>query len=104
MYAIIEDGGKQYLVRQGDTLFLERRDLAGSETTVRLDRVLMVGEGAEARIGTPYVEGAAVEAKILGEIKGPKLYITKFRRRKGYHLRKGHRQRHLKVTVESISA
>src|SRR5262245_28073243 len=102
MYAIVEDGGKQYMVREGQTLFLERRELPEGTSSLNLGRVLMVGEGADARIGAPVLDGASVSAKLHGEIKGPKLYIEKFRRRKGYHLRKGHRQRYLKVTIEKI--
>lgn len=104
MYAIIEDGGKQYMVRQGDTVYLERRELADGTTSLQLDRVLMLGEGDKARIGDPYVKSAKVSAKLHGEIKGPKLIIQKFRRRKGYHKKQGHRQKYLKVTIESISA
>ncbi|MFO0973434.1 MAG: 50S ribosomal protein L21 [Phycisphaerae bacterium] len=103
MYAIIEDGGKQYWVRQGDTIFVERRDLPDGATHVQFDRVLMLGEGAAAKIGDPAIPAAKVSAKLHGEIKGPKLVIQKFRRRKGYHKKKGHRQKYLKVTVEQIS-
>jgi large subunit ribosomal protein L21 len=103
MYAIVEDGGKQYLVKEGQTVYLERRDLPEGTARIEFERVLMLGDGAESRIGCPNLTDAKVTARVEGEIKGPKLYIEKFRRRKGYHLRKGHRQRHLKVTVEKIS-
>jgi len=103
MYAIFEDGGKQYMVKQGDTVFLERRDLPEGTAAIDLDRVLMLGEGAGCKIGAPFITGAKVHAKVHAEIKGPKLYIEKYRRRKGYHLRRGHRQKHLKVTIETIS-
>lgn len=103
MYAIVEDGGKQYRVQEGDVLFVERRDLPEGTATLTLDRVLMLEDGEKSRIGQPYVSGAAVSAKVHGEIKGPKLHIEKHRRRKGYHLRVGHRQKYLKLTVEKIS-
>ncbi|MCK6455939.1 MAG: 50S ribosomal protein L21 [Phycisphaerae bacterium] len=102
MYAVVEDGGKQFMVRTGQTVFLERRDLPDAAKSLTLDRVLMLGEAEACKIGAPYVAGAKVTATVHGEIKGPKLRIEKFRRRKGYHLRKGHRQRYLKVTIDDI--
>jgi len=104
MYAIVEDGGKQYRVQKGDSIFIEHRDLADGATTVELDRILMLGDGADSKIGTPWVSGAKVTARIdNAEALGPKLEIVKFRRRKGYKLHKGHRQKLIKVTVDSIS-
>ncbi|MCB9853000.1 MAG: 50S ribosomal protein L21 [Phycisphaerales bacterium] len=104
MYAVVEDGGKQYMVRKGDTIYLETRDLPENAKTIELDRVLMIGAGADSKIGRPLVDGAKVTATLVKHVKGPKLDIVKFRRRKGYHLKKGHRQNHLKVTIDSISA
>jgi large subunit ribosomal protein L21 len=104
MYAIIQDGGKQYRVQQGQTLYLETRVLPEGERSIELDRVLMVGDGASSKIGAPYIEGASVTAKLEGRVRGPKLEIVKFRRRKGYKLHKGHRQNLLKVSVEKINA
>ncbi len=103
MYAIVEDGGKQYRVEKGDTIYLERRELPEGTKTIEFDRVLMLGNGAESKIGTPWIEGAKVSASVSAEVKGPKIRIFKFKRRKGYELRKGHRQKHLKVTVDAIS-
>jgi large subunit ribosomal protein L21 len=104
MYAIVEDGGKQYRVEAGDTIYVETRVLPESKKTVDFDRVLMIGEGGKSRIGAPYVEGAKVIAKLDDEVRGPKLEIVKFRRRKGYKLHKGHRQNLLKVTIDKIQA
>jgi large subunit ribosomal protein L21 len=103
MYAIIEDGGKQYRVQKDETLFVELRDLPTSAKSIEFDRVLMLGDGAKSKIGTPYVPGAKVTAGLAGRERGPKLEIVKFRRRKGYKLHKGHRQNYLKVTIDSIS-
>ncbi len=103
MYAIIEDGGKQYRVQKDDTLYVELRDLPTTAKKIEFDRVLMLGDGAKCKIGTPYVAGAKVTAGLVGRAKGPKLEIVKFRRRKGYKLHKGHRQNYLKVTIDSIS-
>lgn len=102
MYAIIEDGGKQYRVQKGDKLFVELKNLPGSEDTVEFDKVIMLGDGKSSRIGTPWVSGAKVTAKLHGRIRGPKLEIVKFRRRKGYRLHKGHRQDYLQVTIDEI--
>jgi large subunit ribosomal protein L21 len=103
MYAIVEDGGKQYRVQEKDTIYIERRDLPEGAKTLEFDRVLMLGRGTDTKIGTPLVEGATVTASLEGEVKGPKLRIFKFKRRKGYRLRKGHRQKLLKVTIDKIS-
>lgn len=102
MFAIIEDGGKQYRVKTGDTLYIEQRKLPEDTKTIEFDRVLMLGEGVESKIGTPLVEGAKVTATLERPIKGPKLEIVKFKRRKGYRLHKGHRQNLLKVTIDRI--
>jgi len=103
MYAIVEEGGKQYRVEKDSTLFIERRDLPENAKSIAFERVLMIGNGTESKIGTPVVEGAKVTAKIVGDVKGPKIDIFKMKRRKGYRLRKGHRQKYLKVTVDQIS-
>ncbi len=104
MYAIFDDGGKQYKVGPGDMLLVERRDLTEGQTEVTFDKVLMVGEGADARIGTPWVAGATVTAKVVEELKGPKVRGIKFRRRKGYIKHWGHRQKLLKVEIAKINA
>ncbi len=103
MYAIIEDGGKQYRVEKGDTIYVEQRELKPSAKTIEFDRVLMLGDGAKSKIGAPLVDGAKVTAKLEAEVRGPKLDIVKFKRRKGYKLKKGHRQDLLKVTIDAIS-
>ena len=91
MYAIIEDGGKQYKVTTGDRLLLDRK-VAEDQKTITLDRVLLVGGEGEPKIGTPAVEGATVTADVLGAKSGPKIDIQKYKRRKGYHKKQGHRQ------------
>ena len=100
MYAVIRTGGKQARVQEGDFLDVER--LPGAEgETIELAEVLLVGDDP-VRIGTPLVEGARVVARIAGEAKGPKLRIFKYKRRKRYRLRQGHRQRYTRVVIESI--
>lgn len=104
MYAIIEDGGKQYRVEKGDTIYIEKRDLEENATSIEFDRVLMLGNGKESKIGVPWVDGAKVSASLGAALKGPKITIVKFKRRKGYRLKKGHRQNYLRVTIDEISA
>ncbi len=103
MYAIFEDGGKQYKVSEGDELFVETRELSEGQEELAFEQVLMVGEGADARIGQPWVENAKVGAKIVKALKGPKVTGVKFKRRKGYRLKFGHRQQLLRVKITSIS-
>ena len=102
MYAIFEDGGRQYKVSAGDKIYVDLRDLPEGQQTIEFDRVLALGEGAGARIGQPLVEGAKVLAKVEGEVKGPKVVGVKFRRRKNYRRSFGHRQNHLQVTISDI--
>ena len=102
MYAIFEDGGRQYKASPGDKLYVDLRDLAEDQETLEFDHVLAVGEGEDARIGQPLVEGAKVVARIEGEVKGPKIDVIKFRRRKNYQRKQGHRQKHIQVTISEI--
>jgi large subunit ribosomal protein L21 len=104
VYAIIEDGGRQYKVAPGDKIFVDIRDLPIGQETIEFDRVLAVGEGADTRIGQPLVAGAKVVGRLQGQVKGEKLYIMKFRRRKNYRRTTGHRQKHLQVTISDIVA
>lgn len=103
VYVIFEDGGKQYKVCTGDMLLVERRDLPEDQKEITFDKVLMVGEGADARIGIPWVDGASVTARVVEELKMPKVRGIKFKRRKGHAKRWGHRQKMLKVEIGAIS-
>jgi large subunit ribosomal protein L21 len=102
VYAIFEDGGRQYRVQEGDTLRVDLRDLTDGQETIEFDKVLMVGQGKKAKVGQPFVDGAKVVARVDGEVKGQKVVGTLYRRRKNVRVKKGHRQRHLDVTVEQI--
>jgi large subunit ribosomal protein L21 len=102
MYAVIKTGGKQYRVSQGDTLKVEKLD-AGEGDSVEFDQVLMVGEGEEVKIGTPYVEGSRVSALVKAQGRGSKVEIIKFRRRKHHMKRMGHRQDYTEVEITGIS-
>ncbi len=102
MYAIFEDGGRQYRVQEGDTIRVDLRNLADGQERVEFEQVLLVGEGAGVKVGQPYVSGAKIVARIKGEVKGEKVVGVVFRRRKRVNVKRGHRQRHLDVTVEQI--
>ena len=103
MYAVIESGGKQHRVSEGEVLRLEKLELEiGAQVT--FDRVLMVGEGAEVRIGQPYVEGSSVEAEVLGQGRGEKIRIVKFNRRKHHRKQMGHRQSYTEVKITGIKS
>ena len=103
MYAVIEDSGVQFKVSEGDTIEVDLREVIDGQEQIEFDRVLMLGEGDAARIGTPYVEGAKVIARLHGLVKGQKLVVRKFKRRKDYRVKSGHRQKYLSVTIERIS-
>lgn len=103
MYAIFEDGGKQYKVSEGDSVLVEIRDLPEGQSELVFDKVLMLGEGEAAKIGAPWVAGASVRAKLVQELKMPKVTGIKFSRRKGYRKKWGHRQNMLRVQVSAIS-
>ena len=103
MYAIVSDSGRQFRVEEGMTFEVDRRDLPEDATSVEFDRVLLVGDIEDGpKIGQPVVDGAKVTATIVGEIQGDKIVVQKFRRRKGYARKTGHRQRYLQVKVEKI--
>jgi large subunit ribosomal protein L21 len=104
VYAIFDDSGKQYRVSEGDSLLIDLRELAEGQTELKFDHVLMVGEGDQARIGTPLVAGASVTATLERELKMPKVVGFKFRRRKGLRRKWGHRQRMLRVKITAIHA
>ena len=101
MYAIIETGGKQYKVEQGDVVFVEKLGVEEGET-VTFDKVLVVG-GDDVKVGTPYVDGASVEASVVKNGKDKKIIVYKYKSKKGYHKKQGHRQPYTKVVIEKIN-
>ena len=102
MYAIIETGGKQYKVEQGDVDFVEKLGVEEGET-VTFDKVLVVG-GDDVKVGTPYVDGASVEASVVKNGKDKKIIVYKYKSKKGYHKKQGHRQPYTKVEIKAINA
>jgi large subunit ribosomal protein L21 len=101
MYAIIEDGGRQYKVEEGQEVDIDYRDVAGGETLV-FDRLLAYRNGDQFQLGQPLLASGKVTAEVVGVIQGPKLVIQKFRRRKNSRRRTGHRQMYTRVKVSKI--
>ncbi len=101
MYAIIETGGKQYRVQEGDVLDIELLEHDGD--SISFENVLMVGGSGEPQIGTPTLEGASVKASVVGAVRAPKVLVYKKKRRKRYERLAGHRQNMLRVKIDSIA-
>ena len=101
MKAVIVTGGKQYTVAEGDVLYIEKLN-AEVEATVKFD-VLAVLDGENTKIGTPVVEGAAVEAKVVKNGKGKKIHVLKYKAKKGEKKKIGHRQPYTKVEITKIA-
>jgi large subunit ribosomal protein L21 len=109
MYAVIEQGSKQYKVAEGDCLNIDLTNISPDAETIELDKVLLISDGEDVKVGTPYLEGAKVIAsfKATAEeavVKGKKLYPTHLRRRKNSRTRVGHRQKYLQVVIDKIEA
>ena len=107
MYAVIEQGSKQYKVSQGESLDIELTEVAKDATKIELDKVLLISDGSDIKIGAPYLKGAKVIAsfKTSAEqavVKGEKIQSQYFRRRKNYNKKTGHRQKFLRVTIDRI--
>ncbi|MEQ1827820.1 MAG: 50S ribosomal protein L21 [Pirellula sp.] len=102
MYAIICDGGRQFKVEEGQLLDIDYRETAETGDKVEFDRVLAIGGESGLKLGQPTVSGAKVSASVVGLEQGDKIYIQKFRRRKNYEVRTGHRQKYTRVKIEAI--
>jgi large subunit ribosomal protein L21 len=103
MYAIVATGGKQYRVKEGEKLRVEKLTAEAGET-VELDQVLLVGEGEDVKVGAPYVEGAKVTATVSEHGRLDKVKIIKFRRRKHHRKQMGHRQSYTEIEITGITA
>ena len=103
MHAIIETGGKQYKVTEGDTLFIEKLEAEAGQA-ITFDKVLVILDGDKATFGAPVVEGASVAATVVKNGKGKKVRIFKYNPKKGYRKRQGHRQPYTKVQIGAIQA
>ena len=103
MHAIIETGGKQDKVAEGDVLFIEKLEAEAGQA-ITFDKVLAILDGDKATFGAPVVEGASVDASVVKNGKGKKVVIFKYKPKKGYRLRQGHRQPYTKVEIKKINA
>jgi len=101
MFAIIETGGKQYKVEKGSTFQVEKLDTKEG-STITLDKVVLISNDSNLKIGTPYVKGAAVTAKVLGQVKGEKLRIFKMKAKAHYQRTTGHRQKYTTIEITEI--
>ncbi|AUS08429.1 50S ribosomal protein L21 [Laceyella sacchari] len=101
MYALIETGGKQYRVEQNSVLYIEKLN-ANEGETVTFDKVLLVNKDGEIKVGSPVVEGAKVVGKVVKHGKGKKVTVFKYKPKKNYKRKKGHRQPFTQVVIESI--
>ncbi|NJN67183.1 MAG: 50S ribosomal protein L21 [Chloroflexaceae bacterium] len=102
MYAIVRDRGMQYRVEEGKTLDIALRDDAEKGSEIELDEVLLVGGTDEIKVGTPLVVGARVRLQVVGSVKGDKIIVFRYRKRKRYRRRTGHRQQYTRVRVDEI--
>lgn len=103
MYAIIETGGKQYNVKEGDVIYVEKLEAAAGDEYI-FDKVLAVGNDDTITVGTPLVAGATVKAEVIEQGKGKKIIVYKYKAKKSYHKKRGHRQPFTKLTIKSIQA
>lgn len=103
MYAVIETGGKQYQVKAGDEVFIEKLDV-NADDAVTFDKVMVVGSDDGIKVGAPYVDGAAVSAKVLKNGKAKKISVFTYKPKKGEKTKIGHRQPYTKVVIEAINA
>ncbi len=109
MYAVIEQGSKQYKVAEGDCLEIDLTDISPNAKTIELDKVLLINDGKKIKIGNPFLKGAKVTASFKttaqdAVVKGEKLYPTHLRKRKNSKRRIGHRQKYLQIVIEKIEA
>ena len=103
MYAVLATGGKQYRVQEGDVIYVEKL-IADVDSTVELNEVLAVGTEDGIKVGTPVVEGAKVVAKVVAQGKAKKVIVFKYKSKKDYRRKNGHRQPYTKLVIEKIEA
>jgi len=101
MYAVVETGGKQYTVKEGDTIRVEKIQGAPGEE-VLLDKVLLVGGGEEVRVGNPFIDDAKIRAEIMTQQRSRKIIVFKFKRRKNVRKKQGHRQHFTGIRIKAI--
>ena len=102
MYAIITAGNKQYRVSQGDVIYIDKVNQE-NDSTITFD-VLLIGNDGDVKVGNPTIAGAKVEGKVVAQVKGENIKIYKYKSKKNYHRRAGHRQPYTKVEITAINA
>ena len=102
MYAVINDRSRQYTVREGDEILCDLNAEFTAGDTVTFDRVHLLGNEGDVKIGKPFVDGAKVTAEVVGDTKGKKLVVFQFKRRKNVRVKKGHRQGYTRVKIQGI--
>jgi large subunit ribosomal protein L21 len=102
VYAVINDRSRQFTVKKGDEILCDLGDDFQAGESVTFDRVHLVGNEGDVAIGKPYVEGAVVTGKVIGEAKGKKLVVYRFKRRKNVRVKAGHRQKYARVEISEI--
>lgn len=102
MYAIVESGNKQYKIEQGDVIDVELLHQA-KDNIINLDKILLLADGENISIGTPYINDSIIKARVLDEIKDTKVISFKYKNKTGYHKTKGHRQKYTRLKIEEIS-
>lgn len=98
MYAVVEIAGQQFKVSKADKIYVPRLDLEIGKK-IKFDKVLLMGDDKQTKIGTPYIDGSSIEAKILQHLKDEKVVVFKKKKRKGYKVRRGHRQQYTEVEI-----
>jgi large subunit ribosomal protein L21 len=101
-YAIVEDGGKQYRAIEGDTIEVDYFDAEVGES-VTLERVMLLVDGDQVEIGAPLIQSACVEATVAAQVKGPKVIVFRYRPKKRYRVKTGHRQKYTRLQINSIA-
>ena len=104
MYAIIETGGKQYKVKEGDIIYIEKLDLNANDSCEFNNVLDVFGEGSNVKFEKPFVDGAKVKASVVAQVKGKKIIVFKYKPKKDYRRKNGHRQPYTKVKIEKIEA
>ena len=101
-YAIVEDGGKQYKAVIGESIEVDRYPLEVGEE-IDMDRVLLIADGENIKVGTPFIKGAKIQATVLAQVKGPKIVVFRYKAKERIRTKTGHRQQYTKVRIDTIT-
>jgi large subunit ribosomal protein L21 len=101
-YAIVEDGGKQYRAVIGESIEVDRYPLEVGEE-IDMERVLLIADGENVKVGTPFIDGAKIQGTVVGQIKGPKIVVFRYKAKERIRSKTGHRQQYTKVRIDAIT-